>query len=187
MSNVLTHRFTSPKLDGADATQIQPSAWNDGHRFIGGADGDVLTRATADATYGAVWAPPAGWVAYTPTWWVNGVVNPLGAHQWLRPAYHRRGDAVWYQILLLTGATAIPAGNWAFSTPTTHQGMLSSGTGLLRFGTTEYPLFPSHANMTDRCVLRIMTTNFLLTDLTATVPVTVSSGTLVEIRGTYQV
>jgi len=94
---------------------------------------------------------------------------------------------VWYQLLLLTGATAIPAGNWAFSTPTTHQGMLSSGTGLLRFGTTEYPLFPSHANMTDRCVLRIMTTNFLLTDLTATVPVTVSSGTLVEIRGTYQV
>lgn len=57
MSNVLTHRFTSPKLDGPDATQVQPSAWNDGHRFVGGANGDVLTRDTTDATYGAKFAP----------------------------------------------------------------------------------------------------------------------------------
>ena len=57
MSNVVTHRFASAKSDGADATQIQPSHWNDGHKFIGGAAGDVLTRDPTDATYGAKWAP----------------------------------------------------------------------------------------------------------------------------------
>jgi hypothetical protein len=56
MSNVLKHRFTSPKLDGPDATQVQPSAWNDGHQFSGGTDGQMLVRATADATFGAAWA-----------------------------------------------------------------------------------------------------------------------------------
>ena len=56
MSNVLKHRFTSPKLDGPDATQVQPSAWNDGHQFSGGTDGQMLVRSTADATFGAAWA-----------------------------------------------------------------------------------------------------------------------------------
>ena len=62
MTDVLKHRFVSPKLDGADATQVQPSAWNDGHRFQGGVDGDQLVRATADATFGATWIAPG---AYT--------------------------------------------------------------------------------------------------------------------------
>jgi len=58
MSNVLTHRFVSPKLDGPDLTQVQPSAWNDGHRFVGGAAGEVLTRDPTDATFGATWRRP---------------------------------------------------------------------------------------------------------------------------------
>jgi hypothetical protein len=56
MSNVLTHRFVSPQLDGPDTSQVQPSAWNEGHQFSGGTDGQMLVRATADATYGAAWA-----------------------------------------------------------------------------------------------------------------------------------
>jgi len=53
--NVLQHRFVSPKLDGSDLTQVQPSAWNDGHRLIGGAHGDLLARDTTDATFGGMW------------------------------------------------------------------------------------------------------------------------------------
>jgi len=64
MSNVLGHRFVSPKLDGSDLTQVQPSAWNDGHRFSGGTDGQVLTRSTADAAFGAVWGPRPGATTY---------------------------------------------------------------------------------------------------------------------------
>jgi hypothetical protein len=55
MANVLTHRFTSPKADGADGTQVQPSHWNDGHKFIGGNAGDLLVRDPTDATFGAKW------------------------------------------------------------------------------------------------------------------------------------
>jgi hypothetical protein len=55
--NVLKHRFTSAKSDGPDATQVQPSHWNDGHGFTGGAAGDVLMRDLADPTYGAKWSP----------------------------------------------------------------------------------------------------------------------------------
>lgn len=61
--NLLKHRFVSGKSDGADATQVQPSNWNDGHAFSGGAAGDVLTRDPTDATYGAKWgAPPGQWI-----------------------------------------------------------------------------------------------------------------------------
>ena len=73
MSNVLKHRFTSPKLDGPDATQVQPSAWNDGHQFSGGTDGQMLVRSTADATFGAAWAT----VAHPEVWvFIDAVLQP---------------------------------------------------------------------------------------------------------------
>jgi hypothetical protein len=56
MANVLKHVFVSPKTDGADATLVQPSNWNDGHKFEGGALGNVLIRDTGDASYGAAWS-----------------------------------------------------------------------------------------------------------------------------------
>lgn len=31
----IKHKFTSPRADGADATKVQPSNWNDDHDFIG--------------------------------------------------------------------------------------------------------------------------------------------------------
>jgi len=57
MTDVLKHRFTSPKLDGADTQQVQPSHWNDGHKFQGGNAGEVLTRDPADLSFGAKWTP----------------------------------------------------------------------------------------------------------------------------------
>ena len=58
MANVLKHRFSSGKADGPDATQVQPSNWNDGHIFSGGNAGDMLTRDPTDASFGAKWAAP---------------------------------------------------------------------------------------------------------------------------------
>ena len=58
MPKIVTHRFQSPKTDGADPTQIQPSNWNDGHLLIGGVAGDVLTRDPTDATFGGKWVTP---------------------------------------------------------------------------------------------------------------------------------
>ena len=57
MTDLLKHRFVSPKLDGADTQQVQPSHWNDGHRFQGGNAGEVLTRDPTDLSFGAKWAP----------------------------------------------------------------------------------------------------------------------------------
>ena len=72
--NVLKHRFTSAKPDGADATQVQPSAWNDGHAFTGGAAGEILTRDPTDASYGAKWGPPPSTKITTITY--TGLVTP---------------------------------------------------------------------------------------------------------------
>jgi len=69
MANLVKHRFVSGKADGPDATQVQPSAWNDGHVFAGGNAGDLLTRDPTDATYGAAWATLGTFVdiPYAPT------------------------------------------------------------------------------------------------------------------------
>lgn len=53
MSNVLTHVFVSAKADVSDATKVGSAKWNDGHKFAGGSNGNVLVRDTSDATYGA--------------------------------------------------------------------------------------------------------------------------------------
>jgi len=58
MADVLKHRFISGKPDGPDATQVQPSHWNDGHAFTGGILGDSLIRDPTDPTYGVKWGPP---------------------------------------------------------------------------------------------------------------------------------
>ena len=60
MANIVKHRFASGKTDGPDASQVQPSHWNDGHLFSGGNAGDLLARDPTDASFGAKWtAPPA--------------------------------------------------------------------------------------------------------------------------------
>jgi hypothetical protein len=68
MANVLKHRFASAKADGGDATQVQPSNWNDGHLFTGGTEGDVLTRGDL-ADYGALWVAPLSPLTFTGGGW----------------------------------------------------------------------------------------------------------------------
>jgi len=190
MSNVLTHRFTSPKLDGADATQVQPSAWNDGHRFIGGADGDVLTRATADATYGAVWATPTAvenWTPYVPTWYVNNSVQALGTHSFNSATYFRRGNACWFQIHFVVGSGAIPAGLWHFTMPFPAKLHLSPGGGVyLPAGGQMYQLALQWASSTALVVL-YHTTAATFANLTTTAPVAMGVNSQLELRGNYEV
>jgi hypothetical protein len=95
MSNVLLHRFISPHTDGADLTQVQPSNWNDGHRFTGGAEGDVLTRTLADASFGATWQPAPAWVD-VPFNAANFQVNAGGT-------WSVAGAGVFVQAYLITG------------------------------------------------------------------------------------
>lgn len=61
--NLLDHRFRSSKADGPDASQVQPSHWNDGHQFQGGNNGDVLVRDVTDPAFGATWASLGKWAA----------------------------------------------------------------------------------------------------------------------------
>lgn len=78
MANVLAHRFVSAKADGTDPTMIQPSNWNDGHKFTGGAAGQFLMRDPTDATYGAIWSTSQdAWVNTTATGTINNW-NPTG-------------------------------------------------------------------------------------------------------------
>lgn len=85
MTDVLKHRFVSPRADGADPTQIQPSYWNDGHKFQGGTAGQVLTRDPTDANFGAAWtslvapvSPVSTFIASTTTGTVNDWVPGSG-------------------------------------------------------------------------------------------------------------
>lgn len=74
MANVLNHRFVSGVADSTDPTLIQPSNWNDGHVFTGGAQGMLLGRHLTDATYGATWFPSELAIQ---TITATGVVNDL--------------------------------------------------------------------------------------------------------------
>jgi len=188
MSNVLTHRFVSPKVDGTDLTQVQPSAWNDGHRFSGGLTGDVLTRDTGDATFGASWVTPAGWVAFTPSWWTNNVLRPLGNHA-IAGAYHRRGDAVWYQIRFSVGTDALPApgSHWAFGLPFPCVPTLTPGTGTEAAGAGLFPLVGSAFGTPDRITLYyVPAAQVNLALMTDAAPTALASGSLIEMRGNYQ-
>jgi hypothetical protein len=64
MTDVLKHRFVSARADGADVTQVQPSHWNDGHKFQGGAADELLVRDPTDTNFGAKWIAPS---TLTPT------------------------------------------------------------------------------------------------------------------------
>jgi hypothetical protein len=59
---ILDHRFRSAKAEGPDASQVQPSHWNDGHAFTGGTHGYALVRDTSDPNYGATWLPHGIWI-----------------------------------------------------------------------------------------------------------------------------
>ena len=118
MANLVKHRFVSAKTDGADASQVQPSNWNDGHVFAGGNAGDLLTRDPTDATYGAKWEPPAVvgvWANYTPTFTSSGS-QPSGAS--LQGSYVLIGKTCHFKIkLTITAGTVQGSGIWWFGLP----------------------------------------------------------------------
>lgn len=82
MANTTTHPFVSAVSDAGDATLLRPSNWNDGHKYSGGSDRDILVRDTSDATYGGAWSSskdpklPAGTEVKLGTG--NGVLKPAG-------------------------------------------------------------------------------------------------------------
>jgi len=126
MANVLKHRFASAKANGADATQVQPSHWNDGHVFSGGNAGDLLTRDPTDATYGAKWQAPAApptpplLVPYTPytTVWGGSGGTPAINNGGLFATYWRHSQTVFFAIRLTIGSTStLGAGAWSFTLP----------------------------------------------------------------------
>ena len=86
MTDVLKHRFTSPKIDGSDTQQVQPSHWNEGHKFQGGTHNQVLLRDTTDAQFGARWGSSIEWVYATTTGtvhnWNPGIAGAQTIIQW---------------------------------------------------------------------------------------------------------
>ena len=121
MANVLKHRFVSAKTDGADASQIQPSNWNDGHAFSGGAAGDVLTRDPTDAAFGAIWKTLGVWTPYTPVWSTNGTQPAIG-NGVLKGRFTTIGKTCHCTISVTIGTTTLQgSGAWFFLIPTAVQ------------------------------------------------------------------
>jgi hypothetical protein len=104
---ILDHRFRSAKADGADGSQVQPSNWNDGHAFSGGAAGQVLVRDPTDAAYGAAWAPYGQWTAITFT---AAMFHAIGGMVWTVPPANTSG------AYMLTGKTCVLS--WAVNAGT---------------------------------------------------------------------
>ena len=103
--NVVRHRFASGKVDGPDASQVQPSHWNDGHAFTGGAAGDVLVRDPADATFGATWATrSAGGINFDGSTGAIAAPSTLGTIQILS---QMTSDATLHGVTPATGTFAI--------------------------------------------------------------------------------
>jgi hypothetical protein len=107
MANVLKHRFASAKADGADATQVQPSHWNDGHLFTGGNAGDVLTRDPSDATFGATWAAANKTVLTWPVQWsvYGGDAGLFLGNGTITGRYTKDGQRVTMTLLVVGGTT----------------------------------------------------------------------------------
>lgn len=129
MANVLRHRFVSAKTDGPDATQVQPSSWNDGHVFTGGAAGDVLTRDPTDPNYGAIWKPQGVWIAYVPTWTSSGSQPAIGDGS-IEGVYTLIGKTCHFQIkITIQAGTVQGSGVWVFGlpVPAVPTGLMGSG------------------------------------------------------------
>lgn len=115
--NTTNHRFRSAKADGPDATQVQPSGWNDGHIYTGGVNGQTLVRDTSDVIFGATWADHGGITAYTPVWSATGAAPSLGNSS-LVGAYSIVSQTVFVNVRFIVGSTAgLGSGVWAFTLP----------------------------------------------------------------------
>lgn len=98
---VLAHLFQSLKADGPDPTEMQPSHWNAGHVFAGGALGSLLYRDTVPAD-GASWLADvavgsvlvSGGIGVAPAWSASPAMTALslGAGSVASPSLRLGGD-----------------------------------------------------------------------------------------------
>jgi len=188
MTDVLKHRFSSPKLDGADAQQVQPSHWNDGHRLIGGNDGDLLTRSTADANFGAAWLPRTtlipGVQAYTPAFMAAGAVVPIG-NGTLVGMYQQIGKLTWVHVHLTFGTTTPgPAGAWAFTLPFALFDGVNPFVGLAFNGASQWQVVTSSIGYAQEA--QMFSPGNPMVAVTNTVPFTWAPGCHLAITGTYR-
>lgn len=85
MSALIFHVFNDAHSDGSDATLVNPSNWNDGHKFTGGNNGAIPVRDTSDGTYGSSWLASvavgqvvvSAGVGALPAWSADPVVNSM--------------------------------------------------------------------------------------------------------------
>jgi len=59
MSKILVHLKQIDTIlypDSPEPGKFQPSDYNEGHKFTGGTDGQVIIRDSTDAVYGASWS-----------------------------------------------------------------------------------------------------------------------------------
>jgi len=197
MANVLKHRFASGKADGGDASQIQPSHWNDGHAFTGGATGDILTRDLTDANFGATWTS-GQWQFYTPNWSALLVAPALGDGN-IFGRYRVIGKTVSYALRLATGAgTTYGSGIWMFTLPfpafVDYQAVLVGTALAYTAGLTAYTgdavsavLYVTGANDRVTAVMNTGNQHAYAPFLQSTIPFTWSgAGNWLHLQGTYE-
>jgi len=196
MANILKHRFASAKANGPDATQIQPSNWNDGHAFSGGNNNEILTRDTTDATYGAKWTGLGLWSNYTPTWQTYSGPAPILGNGTLTGRLTAIGHTVHFTIQLAIGTTTnIGTGIWAFSVPPGNaiNGANMGGTAWMVAGNTGAPFQGVLASASVFLGLTNMVTVLISNGGTNAsgligpgVPIAWPSGSYLFITGTYE-
>lgn len=77
--NVLIHQKEILTADSADTSKLQPSDWNAGHKFTGGAVNQPLVRDPSDATFGVTWGTI---IAVTAVQGTMSAPSPLADGMW---------------------------------------------------------------------------------------------------------
>ena len=185
MANIVKHRFASPKSDGPDPTQIQPSNWNDGHAFTGGNAGDMLTRDPSDATYGAKWSPGGLWQSYAPLWKILSGTPPSLGNGTLVGRYAVVGKTCHFHIDLGFGSTTINgSGIYVFTMPVAAPTSYHLAFSIWAYlASTYYQLAPQIGGP-DEFYMYVIGTG---SPWSNTVPVAPVSGNHVHVTGTYEV
>lgn len=195
MANLVKHRFASAKANGPDATQVQPSHWNDGHLFTGGNADDILARDPTDATYGAKWVTPSAklasigiWQPFTPQWKALTTMPTLG-NGTIVGRYMTIGKTCWFHIDWHAGTTTtFGTGTYTFTLPLP----ALTGAGGMNFAFSIWATLGNGWNYTLGAQLYTATefymplTNGLQGVWTATAPIAMANNDQVSLSGCYE-